>query len=236
MCQSSRLTQLPPPPFFFLVQDVHVVAEDRMTAGNTTRRIGPLMMGARGDGRGDGCRGVRGAAAGRLCGAAATLGGVHAAAACGGGRCGVHQVVLLVLVEDEEEDMAEEEEIYPNCQIFCWIHLTTIILKTWPPFHTSPPHWTASPWELWTHTWNELLQLIFFVLKNLSICTLTLFQRPDPKLFKKYGFPCDPALFFGYSATHSRLRASNSIFGEVRGLIWSTFPWSSTSIKILMER
>ena len=37
--------------FFFLVQDVHVVAEDRTTAGNTTRRIGPLMMGARGDGR-----------------------------------------------------------------------------------------------------------------------------------------------------------------------------------------
>ena len=60
--------------------------------------------------------------------------------------------MLLVLVEDEEEDMAEEEEeeeeeeeMYPNCQIFCWIHLTTIIVKTWPPFHTSPPHWTASP-------------------------------------------------------------------------------------------
>ena len=130
MCQSSRSTQLPPPTPFFLVQDVHVVAEDRMTAGNTTRRIGPLMMGARGDGR---CaaarRGVRGAAAGRLRGAAATLGGVCAAAACGGGRRGVHQVVLQVLVEDEEKDMAEEEEIYPNCQIFCWIHLTTIILE-----------------------------------------------------------------------------------------------------------
>ena len=68
-----------------------------MTAGNMTRRIEPLMMGARGDGR---C-----AATGRLCGAAATL-GVRAAAACRGGRRGVHQVVLLVLVEDEEEDMA----------------------------------------------------------------------------------------------------------------------------------
>ena len=42
--------------------------------------------------------------------------------------------MLLVLVEDKEEDAAEEdeeeEEIYPNCQIICWIHLTTIILKT----------------------------------------------------------------------------------------------------------
>ena len=55
--------------------------------------------------------------------------------------------MLLVLVEDEEEDVVEEEEeeIYPNCQIICWIHLTTIILKTWPPFHTSPSHWIASP-------------------------------------------------------------------------------------------
>ena len=136
-------------PFFFLVQDAHVVAEDRMTAGNTTRRIGPLMMGA----RGDGCcaaarRGVRGAAAESLRGAAAILGRVRAAAACGEGRRGVHQVVPLVVVEDEEEGMAEEEEIYPNCQIFCCIHLTIIILKTWPPFHTSPPHWTVSPCEL----------------------------------------------------------------------------------------
>ena len=102
------------------------------------------MIGTRGDGR---CaaarRGVRGAAAGGVRGAAATLGGVRAAAAaaaaaCGGGRRGVHQVVLLVLVE-------EEEEIYPNCHIICSIQLTTIILKTWPPFHTCPPHWTASP-------------------------------------------------------------------------------------------
>ena len=96
-------------------------------------------------------RGVRGAATacGGIRGAAATLGGVRAAAAaaaCGGRRRGVHQVVLLELVEDEEEDVAEEEgKIYPNCQIICWTHLTTIILKTWPPFHTSPPHWIASP-------------------------------------------------------------------------------------------
>ena len=127
------------------------------------------MMGARGDGR---CaaarRGVCGAAAaacGGIHGAAATLVGdraAAAAAACGGGRRGVHQVVPLVLVEDDEEDVAEEEEeeIYPNWQIICWIHLTTIILKTLPPFHTSPPHyWISSPWELWTHTWSELLQL-----------------------------------------------------------------------------
>ena len=58
--------------------------------------------------------------------------------------------MLVVLVEDEEENVAEEEEeeeeeIYPNCQIICWIHLTTIILKAWPPFHTSPPHLIASP-------------------------------------------------------------------------------------------
>ena len=94
-----------------------------------------MILGACGDGR---CaaarRGIRAAAA---------------AAACGGGRRGVHQVVLQVLVEDEEEDVAkEEEEIYPNCQIICWMHLTTIILKTWPPFHTSPPHLIAFPREL----------------------------------------------------------------------------------------
>ena len=85
------------------------------------------------------------ATCGGIRGAAATLGGDRAAATCGGGRRGGHQVVLLVPVGDEEEDMAEEEEIYTNCQIICWIHLTTIILKTWPPFHTSPPHWIASP-------------------------------------------------------------------------------------------
>ena len=79
----------------------------------------------------------------------------------GGGRRGVHQVVLLVLVEEEEE----EEEIYPNCHIFCWIQLTAIILKTWPPFHTCPPHWTASPWKLWTYAWTELLQLVFLLEK-----------------------------------------------------------------------
>ena len=122
------------------------------------------MMGTRGDGR---CaaarRGVRGAAAWGMHGAAATLGGVRAAAACGGGRRGVHQVVLLVLVEEEEEE--EEEEIYPNCHNICWIQLTTIILKTWPPFHTCPPHWTASPWELWTYAWTELLQLVFLLEK-----------------------------------------------------------------------
>ena len=118
--------------------------------------------------RGDGCcaaarRGVHGAPAGGMRGAAATLGGVRAAAAsvaCGGGRRGVHQVVLQVLVEEEEE-----EEIYPNCQIICWIQLTTIILKTWPPFHTCPPHWTTSPWELWTYAWTELLQLVFLLEK-----------------------------------------------------------------------
>ena len=109
-------------------------------------------------------RGVHGAAAasGGIRGAAATLGwdrAAAAAAASGEGRRGVHRVVLLVLVEDEEEDAAEEEkeeEIYPNCQIICWINLTTIILKTWPPFHTSSPHWIAFPWELWTHTRSEL--------------------------------------------------------------------------------
>ena len=43
--------------------------------------------------------------------------------------------------------------------------LITIILKTWPPFHTCPPHWTASPWELWTCPWTELLQLVFLLEK-----------------------------------------------------------------------
>ena len=86
--------------------------------------------------------GAAAAACGGIRGAAATLGGDRAAAAAaaasGEGRRGAHQVVLRVLMEDEEEDVAEEEEeIYPNCQIICWIHLTTIILKTCLPF-TSP--------------------------------------------------------------------------------------------------
>ena len=124
------------------------------------------MMGTRGDGRFAAARRwVRGTAAGGMRGAAATLGGVRAAAAaaaaCGGGCRGVHLVVLLVLVEEEEE----EEEVYPNCHIICWIQLTTIILKTWPPFHTCPPHWTTSPWELWTDAWTELLQLVFLLEK-----------------------------------------------------------------------
>ena len=81
-----------------------------------------------------------------------------------------------MIVGDEEEDVAEEEEeedIYPNCQIICWIHLTPIILKTWPPFHTSPLHWILHLPE----NFEPTLKVNYF---NSFICTLTLFQRPDP--------------------------------------------------------
>ena len=110
-------------------------------------------------------------------------------------------------------------------------------LSSWRPgLPFTPPHPTGLHLP---ENFEPTLEMNYF---NLFFCPekpehlhTYLISKAWSLAVQKIRFSMWSCSFFGYSATHSRLRASNSIFGEVRGLIWSTFPWSSTSIYTLME-